>query len=133
MSWLLLTSTYVRLELPESITLTLGYLFMQALQLALACLQFDFVGTCVDEASEELGTIQVECLVFGAASGLRCVSYLSCTKTCVTYLCRLLKALAAEEIYSSTQLLSLTQRGIISRLSVFVARGSYTSGSFILG
>lgn len=32
---------------------------LQALQLALACLSFDFVGTCVDEASDELGTIQV--------------------------------------------------------------------------
>lgn len=32
---------------------------MQAVQLALQCLSFDFVGTCLDESSEDLGTIQV--------------------------------------------------------------------------
>ncbi|KAK2077922.1 hypothetical protein QBZ16_003790 [Prototheca wickerhamii] len=31
----------------------------QALRLALACLSFDFVGTCLDESAEDLGTIQV--------------------------------------------------------------------------
>ena len=31
----------------------------QAMSLALACLSFDFVGTCVDESSEDLGTIQI--------------------------------------------------------------------------
>jgi exportin-7 len=31
----------------------------QALALALGCLSFDFVGTCMDESSEDLGTIQV--------------------------------------------------------------------------
>lgn len=31
----------------------------QAVQLALQCLSFDFVGTCLDESSEDLGTIQV--------------------------------------------------------------------------
>ncbi len=32
---------------------------LQGLNLALACLSFDFVGTCLDESSEELCTIQV--------------------------------------------------------------------------
>ena len=32
---------------------------MQAVALALQCLSFDFVGTCLDESSEDLGTIQV--------------------------------------------------------------------------
>ncbi|GMH42848.1 hypothetical protein BSKO_10767 [Bryopsis sp. KO-2023] len=31
----------------------------QSLQLALVCLSFDFVGTCVDECSDEPGTIQI--------------------------------------------------------------------------
>lgn len=31
----------------------------QAVQLALSCLSFDFVGTCLDESSEDLGTIQI--------------------------------------------------------------------------
>ncbi|CAL8462392.1 g1925 [Coccomyxa elongata] len=31
----------------------------QAVSLALQCLSFDFVGTCLDESSEDLGTIQV--------------------------------------------------------------------------
>ncbi|GAB4820934.1 hypothetical protein N2152v2_007980 [Parachlorella kessleri] len=31
----------------------------QAVQLALGCLSFDFVGTCLDESSEDLGTIQI--------------------------------------------------------------------------
>lgn len=31
----------------------------QAMSLSLACLSFDFVGTCVDESAEDLGTIQV--------------------------------------------------------------------------
>lgn len=31
----------------------------QAMSLALACLSFDFVGTCVDESAEDLGTIQI--------------------------------------------------------------------------
>lgn len=31
----------------------------QAVALSLACLSFDFVGTCVDESAEDLGTIQV--------------------------------------------------------------------------
>jgi exportin-7 len=30
-----------------------------AVQLALACLSFDFVGTCLDESSEDVGTIQI--------------------------------------------------------------------------
>jgi hypothetical protein len=32
---------------------------LQAISLALAALSFDFVGTCLDESSEDLGTIQV--------------------------------------------------------------------------
>ena len=31
----------------------------QAVGLAAACLSYDFVGTCLDESSEDLGTIQV--------------------------------------------------------------------------
>ena len=31
---------------------------LQAVQLALGCLSFDFVGTCLDESAEDLGTIQ---------------------------------------------------------------------------
>ena len=31
----------------------------QAMSLALSCLSFDFVGTCVDESAEDLGTIQI--------------------------------------------------------------------------
>lgn len=31
----------------------------QALSLSLACLSFDFVGTCLDDSTEDLGTIQV--------------------------------------------------------------------------
>lgn len=31
----------------------------QAMALALGCLSFDFVGTCVDESAEDLGTIQI--------------------------------------------------------------------------
>ena len=31
----------------------------QAMALALACLSFDFVGTCVDESTEDVGTIQI--------------------------------------------------------------------------
>ena len=45
----------------------------QAVQLALQCLSFDFVGTCLDESSEDLGTIQVPsgaCGVRLAAWGL---------------------------------------------------------------
>jgi hypothetical protein len=33
-------------------------LLLQAVSLALQCLSFDFVGTCLDESSEDLGTIQ---------------------------------------------------------------------------
>lgn len=32
----------------------------QGLQLALACLNFDFVGTCLDDSTEDLTTIQVK-------------------------------------------------------------------------
>ncbi len=32
---------------------------VQAVSLALQCLSFDFVGTCLDESAEDLGTIQV--------------------------------------------------------------------------
>ncbi len=32
---------------------------MQAIALALACLSFDFFGTCMDDSSEDLSTIQV--------------------------------------------------------------------------
>ena len=32
---------------------------MQAILLALSCLSFDFVGTCIDDSAEEIGTIQV--------------------------------------------------------------------------
>ncbi len=32
---------------------------MQGVSLALQCLSFDFVGTCLDDSSEDLGTIQV--------------------------------------------------------------------------
>lgn len=35
----------------------------QAVGLALAALSFDFVGTCLDESSEDLGTIQVPALL----------------------------------------------------------------------
>ena len=34
-------------------------MFLQALSLALQCLSFDFVGTCLDDSSEDFGTIQV--------------------------------------------------------------------------
>ena len=34
-------------------------LWAQAMSLALQCLSFDFVGTCLDESAEDLGTIQV--------------------------------------------------------------------------
>lgn len=36
-----------------------GKLKEQAMQLALHCLSFDFVGTCMDESAEDLGTIQI--------------------------------------------------------------------------
>lgn len=39
--------------------LSAGLLGAQGLQLALQCLSFDFVGTCMDDSSEELWTIQV--------------------------------------------------------------------------
>lgn len=32
---------------------------LQAVSLALSCLSYDFIGTCTDESSEDLGTIQV--------------------------------------------------------------------------
>ena len=35
------------------------WLHVQALLLALQCLSFDFVGTCLDDSSEDFGTIQV--------------------------------------------------------------------------
>ena len=35
------------------------YTLYQGVSLALHCLSFDFVGTCLDESSEEVGTIQV--------------------------------------------------------------------------
>ena len=38
-------------------------LLMQAVAVALQCLSYDFVGTCLDESSEDLGTIQVRCAV----------------------------------------------------------------------
>ena len=38
------------------------YLALQALSLALQCLSFDFVGTCLDDSSEDFGTIQVHLL-----------------------------------------------------------------------
>lgn len=42
----------------------------QAVQLALQCLSFDFVGTCLDESSEDLGTIQVPSgALWGAGPG----------------------------------------------------------------
>eukprot|EP00951_Prasinocladus_malaysianus_P012229 scaffold91009_cov49-Prasinocladus_malaysianus.AAC.3 len=44
----------------------------QGLSLALQCLSFDFVGTCLDESAEDLGTIQSfsECgFMSGVASG----------------------------------------------------------------
>lgn len=37
---------------------------LQALLLALQCLSFDFVGTCLDDSSEDFGTIQVESLKY---------------------------------------------------------------------
>lgn len=44
----------------------------QSVNLALATLSFDFVGTCLDESSEDLGTIQVPlraaCPVYGHLS-----------------------------------------------------------------
>ena len=33
---------------------------LQAVAVALQCLSYDFVGTCLDESSEDLGTIQVQ-------------------------------------------------------------------------
>ena len=33
---------------------------VQAVAVALQCLSYDFVGTCLDESSEDLGTIQVQ-------------------------------------------------------------------------
>ena len=38
-------------------------LWAQAVSLALQCLSFDFVGTCLDESAEDLGTIQVQSLL----------------------------------------------------------------------
>lgn len=35
-------------------------LFLQAITLALQSMSYDFVGTCLDESSEDLGTIQVQ-------------------------------------------------------------------------
>jgi hypothetical protein len=45
----------------------------QAISLALAALSFDFVGTCLDESSEDLGTIQV-LLMSNIGQGLRLLS-----------------------------------------------------------
>lgn len=39
------------------------FLGLQALLLALQCLSFDFVGTCLDDSSEDFGTIQVSSLL----------------------------------------------------------------------
>lgn len=47
----------------------------QAIHLALQCLSFDFVGTCLDESSEDLGTIQVPsggCCMLASAFGFCC-------------------------------------------------------------
>jgi hypothetical protein len=33
--------------------------FLQGLTLALSCLSFDFVGTCLDDSAEDMSTIQV--------------------------------------------------------------------------
>ena len=33
--------------------------YVQAMSLALSCLSYDFIGTCLDESSEDLATIQV--------------------------------------------------------------------------
>jgi hypothetical protein len=41
---------------------------LQGLQLALSCLSYDFVGTCADDSSEDMTTIQV-----GAMFGGECV------------------------------------------------------------
>lgn len=57
--------------------LSLCYFRTQAVQLALQCLSFDFVGTCLDESSEDLGTIQVPSgAVCGAGpgGGVRCLA-----------------------------------------------------------
>lgn len=50
--------------------------WLQGLNLALQCLSFDFVGTCLDDSSEELCTIQARgrargCIGFGVAGGGR--------------------------------------------------------------
>ena len=41
---------------------------MQAIGLALACLSFDFFGTCMDDSSEDLSTIQVSLLLRGVCT-----------------------------------------------------------------
>ena len=43
---------------------------VQAVALALSCLSYDFIGTCLDESSEDLGTIQVQ-YVQGVSQGHR--------------------------------------------------------------
>ena len=53
---------------------------LQAVQLALQCLSFDFVGTCLDESSEDLGTIQVPS--GAAASIMACNAALQCCHVC---------------------------------------------------
>ena len=35
------------------------FVCLQAISLALSCLSFDFVGTCIDDSAEEMATIQV--------------------------------------------------------------------------
>lgn len=35
------------------------FVYLQGLTLALACLSFDFVGTCLDDSAEDMSTIQV--------------------------------------------------------------------------
>lgn len=42
---------------------------LQAITLALQSMSYDFVGTCLDESSEDLGTIQVRLTVQSHAPG----------------------------------------------------------------
>lgn len=62
----MLLNVHVALQLPCNCHLSLHayknvslHNDLQAVALALSCLSYDFIGTCLDESSEDLGTIQV--------------------------------------------------------------------------
>ena len=61
---------------------------MQGIGLALQCLSFDFVGTCLDESSEDLGTIQAsdswrDTLLFVSTQYFSsCLPWIRCDSCC---------------------------------------------------